>query len=103
MRFLCLLVVFTVSFAAAPVALILVAEPKLGKPIVVVAKPWGIAATKVVEAAQGSFLSPQATRLAVWSVMRSETYATDLKMKGAWLVLDGAALAQICGVTDASV
>jgi len=89
---------FMAPLAVTPLALLGQHPPGVG-PVLVLLAPWADGPA-LVEAAGGHIIGPARAPfalLAAWDTAGDETRA--LK-HGAWAVLDGNALAAICGVDD---
>lgn len=92
-----LLTTLLVAFLAMPVALATGARAEPGQIALVIAPPWAIegGAAAVAAAAGGREVGPMRAPFAVLAVLE----APDMALRyGAWLVLDGRFVAQVCGV-----
>jgi hypothetical protein len=85
-----------VAAAASPLALS-ARGPVAGAPALVVAAPWTDPET-VTRAAGGNVVAPRRAPMATIAVFADAEAIAAARAAGAWLVLDGAALASLCGV-----
>lgn len=89
-----LIVIF--PLLAMPVALGALQAPRPGEPVLVVAAPWSDGAGEVVARASGREIYPVRAPMAALAIFEDPTL---LNAAGAWLVLDGRRIAELCGVT----
>ncbi|MFY0635953.1 MAG: hypothetical protein JXQ91_19240 [Vannielia sp.] len=87
------------SLLTAPAAVLLGTPPGEG-PVLVIVPPWSDAPA-VLAASGGRPLGPVRAPFAVLAAFPSPESATQARAHGAWAVLGGAALAALCGVSDA--
>ena len=90
---------FLLSLAITPAALLATAPPGDG-PVLVIAPPWADAAG-VVAAAGGRPSGPLRAPFALLARFPTPAAARAARAHGAWAVIDGAAFAALCGMTDA--
>ncbi|MFY0691498.1 MAG: hypothetical protein JXR14_06180 [Paracoccaceae bacterium] len=81
-----------------PVLFALSSKPRLGAPVLVVAPPWEGGARAVVQTAGLDEIGPQGAALAVLALYGQPDDLERLAAAGAWLVMDGEAIAAFCGV-----
>ncbi|MDJ0820979.1 MAG: hypothetical protein QNJ09_04095 [Paracoccaceae bacterium] len=74
------------------------AEPMPGRPVLVIAPPWGGDASAIVTAAGGQLIGPVQAPLAALALFDGAVPVEDMRLGGAWGVRDGAVIARICGV-----
>ena len=79
-----------------PVLAIVSVPVQAGGPVLVVARP-GTDLTKLVEASGGWVVGVSRAPLAVMGASDGDDFQQRLKRNGAWAILDGEALAWLCG------
>ncbi len=89
-----LAVVFCLT--VTPVLAIVSAPVQTGGPVLVVARP-GTDLTELIEASGGWVVGVTRAPLAVMGVSDDDAFEQRLKRNGAWAILDGEALAWLCG------
>lgn len=89
--------VFAISLLAGPVLAIANAEPIPGEISLVIGPPWR-SLEALVTASDGKLIGPGANRYGALAVSDNPDFFDDLKASGAWFVLDGTRMAQLCGV-----
>lgn len=92
--------IFAATLAIGPASLLArPAEQGAEGPVIVVVPPWRDAET-VIAAAQGRIIGPVRAPFAVFAAFETEIDPQTARHAGAWAVLDGAALAELCGVEN---
>ncbi|WP_294225241.1 hypothetical protein [uncultured Shimia sp.] len=91
-----LAVVFCLT--VTPVLAIVSAPVKAGGPVLVVARP-GTDLTDLIETSGGQVVGVTRAPLAVMGWSEDDAFEQRLKRNGAWAILDGEALAWLCGET----
>jgi len=82
---------------AGPVLALISSPPVPGRPVLVVTVPWGTGAEDLIVLAGGVPMGPVSAPIASMAMSDTAGFVTRLKQAGAWLVLDGQRLAEICG------
>lgn len=95
MRHVVLSSIIVLTILAGPVLAAMGGAPRAGDPVVVV----GPDPEAIVARAGGMALGPSRAPLGILAVAPDRGYADRLDAAGAWLVLDGRALAALCGIT----
>jgi len=98
MRYALVFGVFLLSLAVTPLALL--ARPATGAGIVVVVLPPWMDADTLLTQAGGRVVGPERAPLGVLAQVETVSALKKLRHLGAWAVMDGAALAELCGVDD---
>lgn len=91
-------VLLLLAFALAGPAMVLaaLANPAPGDLRFVLHPPW-LDAADLVENAGGDVFGPERSLIGVFAVPNSADFDQKARRSGAWLLLDGRRLAQICG------
>ncbi|EPX78480.1 hypothetical protein [Salipiger mucosus] len=71
-----------------------------GRPVLVVAPPWGPGAPAIVALAGGRILGPVEAPFGVLAVFDDPRPAERLLALGAWTACDARAMASLCGVNE---
>lgn len=90
---------FTLAILGGPIGAIAAAPPRPDAPILVVVAPWTDLGA-LVAAAGGVLIGPRIAPLGSLTSATHPDYITALGDQGAWLILDGALLANLCGVNS---
>lgn len=98
MKYLSLAGVLMMNLALVPAVMLTSATPVLGQPVLVVAPPWSGGAAAVIARADGLPIGPEGAPFASLSANTDPAYVTQLQTAGAWLVLDGSVIAEICNI-----
>lgn len=85
------------SLLAAPASVLVSASAKEGSVMLVVAAPWRDAAT-IISDAGADIIGPQTSPFAAFAASEAAGTVARLKRAGAWAVLDGQIISQMCGV-----
>lgn len=73
-------------------------KPDFGSPVLVVSKPWGPTAAQVIERAGMFEIAPERAPLGALTTLSGPDDIEKLKENGAWFVIDGKKVAELCGV-----
>jgi hypothetical protein len=87
---------FLIAALAGPLAALGAAAPRPDAPVLAIAPPW-IDVDAVVARAGGRPIGPVGAPLATLAQGEGAHFAERLRDAGAWMVVDGAALARLCG------
>lgn len=89
-----------IAFVAVGLSpLLVLASPqdlRVGEPVLVISPPWTVAAAEVISRSGLREISPERAPFGALTVLNDTADALRLKSNGAWLVLDGKMIAQIC-------
>ncbi len=69
----------------------------IGVPVLVIANPWYGTADEVISRAGLVEISPERAPLGALTMLDDPDDASRLRKNGAWFVIDGELIAQICG------
>ncbi|CUH88342.1 hypothetical protein PH5382_02277 [Phaeobacter sp. CECT 5382] len=69
---------------------------RAGEPVLVVTLPWGPSAASIVSSAGLFEISPETAPFGALTVLTNPADAKRLRENGAWFVLDGKTVAQLC-------
>jgi len=94
---LCLGAFLTISLAPF-LLLAAVPSPSVGSPVLVVSGPWGITAAQAIERAGLFEIAPERAPLGALTTLTALKDIEVLKSNGAWFVIDGKKVAELCGV-----
>ncbi|WP_424932467.1 hypothetical protein [Amaricoccus macauensis] len=83
---------------AGPILAVSQSAPMPGEVVVVAVPPWAPSPEDLVARAGGHMVGPERTAVAALAVSEDPAFPDTLRGLGAWLVLDGRSLANICGV-----
>jgi hypothetical protein len=88
------------SGLSGPALAIALAPPPGDGPVLVLAGPWSDGAAAIIHASGGDVLGPRDTAFAAFAAPPSDDpgFAARLLSLGAFRVIDGGALAALCGV-----
>jgi hypothetical protein len=75
-------------------------EPETGRPVLVVAPPWGDGASAAVRAGGGVEVGPVRAPFATLAVFESRGFVPRVIQAGAWTVRDAGGLSVFCGVDE---
>ena len=85
--------------ALAPLLLLIeVQSAEIGSPVLVVSVPWGATAAQIVKRAGLFEIAPERAPLGALTTLSAPSDIENLKKNGAWLVIDGKKVAELCGV-----
>lgn len=87
------------AFCAGPLLAVASAPAPDGGVVLVLSPPWA-ASEEIVHQSHGRLLGPDTGRFATFAVSEAPGFASRLKKHGAWFVLDGTKMAQLCGVEE---
>lgn len=87
---------FLIAALAGPIAALGASTPRANEPVLAIAPPW-VDVAGVVDRAGGRAIGPWRAPLATLAQGHGAQFADRLRAAGAWIVIDGAALARICG------
>lgn len=98
MNYLCLGFAITLNLLIAPIALVAMAQPQLGEPLLVIANPWEDAsADRVILDADGTLIGPEQAPIASMTVFDDNSLLERLDQSGAWIVIAAKNLSALCG------
>lgn len=85
-------------FLSGPLLAFVGQAPEDNAPVLVVAPPWRDVAD-VAQAAGGQLIGPTVAPMAVLAISKEKKFGNRVRRAGGWFVLDGRALAALCGVS----
>ncbi|SCZ58010.1 hypothetical protein SAMN04488118_103194 [Epibacterium ulvae] len=89
----------TLIVAASPIAaLVMQPAPKPGGVALVIAPPWSRDISEIIERAQIAEISPVRAPMGVLVEIENSQDIRNLRAHGAWLVLNGARVLELCAV-----
>lgn len=89
--------VLFIGLVTGPALSVSMSAPEPGGIMLVIVPPW-IDGNSAVEAAGGTPVGPVQALFGQFATAPSADFVTRVEARGAWAVMDGAALARICGV-----
>lgn len=91
---------FLILFAVfAPVALLARSEPGFAGPVLVIAPPWADL-SEIIETSGGRQIGPETAPMARFAASDTQQVQFELRLHraGAWMVIQSATLADLCGI-----
>lgn len=89
---------FLTAAFTGPVLAVANAQPVTGSVSLVIGSPWK-SSMDIITETDGQLVGPYSLRIGALAASDDPEFINDLKSAGAWFILDGDRLAQMCGVT----